>query len=134
MKIFLNKVQLVLLFFCIGFVTCKPNEKISQTLTEHELIVGKWTLESAKTLGMELTPDQLGGSIYIEFKEDGTGIFSTPDGKVDSGKYLLKEGKIFDPEDDSETPLTILALTEQQLIVSMLFDGQEIEMRFIPSQ
>lgn len=130
MKFFLNKVQLVLLIFCIGFVTCKPNEKVTKISAEHQLIIGKWILESAKTLGIELTPLQLGGDILMEFKKDGTGIFTTPK-KIDRGQYILKDRKIYDPANLTETPLTILLLTKQRLVISMSFDGQEIEMRFI---
>ena len=133
MKITQTLLHSGLFLFLVFGLACSPSKKMAKANTPEKLIIGKWILESVTYAGQELPASLMGGEIYFEFLTDGTAKFSTPDGGLETGKYLIKDNQILDPEEPTADPVNIVDLTHEVLVISMVEEGETTQMKFVPS-
>ena len=99
---------------------------------EH-MIIGKWVVQSVNVGGEIVPASLLGREIAFEFKSDGTTTFTTPSGTSEDGLYAVRQGKIYDLESPAEIPVDILELTREMLVISMIEEGERLEMTLVSS-
>lgn len=116
-------------FVFMQFFSCSVSQK---ALSQEELIIGKWVLESASFEGKVVKAEVLGGKISFEFTKEGFATFQTSEGQLERGRYQIQSNKLFDPDSPEETPADIVSLTREHLIMAMEESGDRVTMRFIP--
>ena len=97
------------------------------------MIIGKWVVQSVNVGGEIVPASLLGREIAFEFKSDGTTTFTTPSGTSEDGLYAVRQGKIYDLESPAEIPVDILELTREMLVISMIEEGERLEMTLVSS-
>ncbi|MEM1321698.1 MAG: lipocalin family protein [Bacteroidota bacterium] len=126
----INKLLTISLFTLIlGLFSCSTVKKIP---TQNELIIGRWVVQSVNLGGQVVPASLLGGEIAFEFKSDGTAFFTTPDGQTENGRYAIQESKIVDPDSPYDEPVDIVSLSKQQLVISMMEEGELLKMTLVP--
>ncbi|MEO1515662.1 MAG: lipocalin family protein [Bacteroidota bacterium] len=110
------------------FQSCKTAKTVQQLPSQKELIVGEWVVESVNVDGEQVPAALLGGDVKFLFNSDGTAHFTTPDGQTERGRYQVSGGKIFDPDSPADDPVDILLLNTSQLVISMVEQGERMEM------
>jgi len=102
-----------------------------QSFTPEHMIIGKWVVQSVNVGGEIVPASLLGREIAFEFKSDGTTTFTTPSGTSEDGLYAVRKGKIYDLESPTEVPVDILELTRELLVISMIEEGERLEMTLV---
>ena len=123
-------IQLFLFFLPLSFfLSCSTPQK---TLSQEDLIIGKWVLESASFEGQVIKAEVLGGKISFEFTREGFATFKTSEGQVERGRYQIQANHLIDPDNPSEVPAAIVSLTKQQFVMAMVEEGETVTMTFVP--
>ena len=116
------------LFFS-QMMSCATANKLHK---QDKLILGKWVVESVDVGGETVPAKSLGGSILFQFNRDGTAFFTTPDGQIERGRYAIHSGQIYDPDSPLDAPVDIVNLTRDELIISMVEQGEQMKMTLRP--
>lgn len=111
------------------FFACSTSQK---TLSQEDLIIGKWVLESASFEGQVIQAEVLGGKISFEFTREGIATFETSEGQVERGRYQIQSNQLIDPDNPAEKPADIVSLTKSQFVMSMVEEGETVVMTFVP--
>ena len=128
MKTIQSLLPATILFAVVLLTSCSTAKKFH---TPENLIIGKWVVQSVNVGGEIVPASLLGREIAFEFKSDGTTTFTTPSGTSEDGLYAVRQGKIYDLESPTEVPVDILELTREMLIISMIEEGERLEMTLV---
>jgi len=130
MRVTKRTIQLFLLFLPLSlFFSCSTSQK---ALSQEDLIIGKWVLESASFEGQVIKADLLGGKISFEFTKEGFATFETSEGQIERGRYQIQSNHLIDPDNPSEVPAAIVSLTKQQFVMALVEEGETVTMTFVP--
>lgn len=116
--------------FILLFSACSTSKK---AVTQDKMIIGDWVVESVNVGGEIVPATLLGGEVKFAFHPDGTAAYSTPDGRTEYGRYSIIQGKIIDPDSPSEVPVDIVSLSREKLVISMIEQGERMEMTLASS-
>ena len=94
-----------------------------------EQIIGKWNLTSASFNGIDVAVVEH-DPFSFEFTNRGEVTLIKPNGTIEKGNYLVKEGKLIDPDTPEFLSASILTLTNDELILAMHEDQNEVVMVF----
>lgn len=109
--------------------SCSTAKRV--TAPTEDLLIGKWVVKSVNVGGEIVPASLLGREIAFEFNPDGTAKFTTPSGEMENGQYTVKQGKIYDPSSPKEDPVDIITLSEEELVLGMVEEGERLEMTLV---
>ena len=93
-------------------------------------IVGKWVLKTASFNGQSVPLADVTSRISFEFALNGKVTYLNFDGKLENGRFLLKENKLIDPNVAEYLHADIISLTKDGLVLEMKEDKNKIIMTF----
>jgi hypothetical protein len=122
-----NKIILItalLNCFCLSFLNAQ------EVFYLEEQIIGKWVLKSAIYNREALTLVNEPNWISFEFVKDGEVILKYADGRVETGKFLINDNKLIDPNAPECLNADIISLSKEGLILAMEEDKNRVVMTF----
>jgi len=113
------------LFSVVGMEACSSSKKLAK---QQNMLIGTWKLDAASVNGTTLPASMFDGDVVLIFKGDGTTSFTTFDGVSESGRYELKDNKIYYLDAPNEAPVEIISLEASKLVLKMIEKESEITM------